>query len=302
VDATPALVEIVADGGHAVGFGHLGRCLAIAEVLGKRAAFSVSDPDALAFVRERGARTDGTPDAPVALIDRREPTSEATVRALREAGRRVALLDDRGGGRRLADVVIDPPTAAGWPPAAGRRLDGFEHALVRREVVAARNGSAARDRVGGSVLLGIGGSDPAGLTVPLAAALADFDLEVACGPGYRGERPAQGRLLGSPADWIGAVARAALVVCGFGHSLLEAACLGVPAVAVVFLPEHVEHARAFARAGTAVTIEMTDGPRPDALAALVAGLMADPGRRDAMGARGRELVDGRGAERVAVVL
>lgn len=297
--ATPALVEIVADGGHAVGFGHLGRCLAIAEVLGDRAAFSVSDPDALAFLRARGARTDGTPEAPVALIDRREPTPEATVQALRAAGRRVALLDDRGGGRMLADVVIDPPTAAGWPPAGGLRLDGFQHALVRREVLAARAEVAAGAQ---TVALGIGGSDPAGLTVPLAAALADFDLEVACGPGYRGERPAHGRLLGSPADWIGAVARAALVVCGFGHSLLEAACLGVPAVAVVFLPEHVEHARAFADAGTTVTIEMTGGARPAELAALVGELLADPGRLEAMGARGRELVDGRGAERVAVAL
>jgi spore coat polysaccharide biosynthesis predicted glycosyltransferase SpsG len=300
VDATPALVEIVADGGHAVGFGHLGRCLAIAEVLGDRAAFSVSDPDALGFLRARGARTDGSPDAPVALIDRRAPTAEATVQALRDSGRRVALLDDRGPGRMIADVVIDPPTAAGWPPAGGRRLEGFEHALVRREVVAARNDGAGA--AGGTVLLGIGGSDPAGLTVPLAAALAGFHLEVACGPGYRGERPAHGRLLGSPAEWIEAVARAALVVCGFGHSLLEAACLGVPAIAVVFLPEHVDHARAFAAAGTAVTIEMTDGARGADFAALVAELLADPDRLDAMGARGRELVDGRGAERVAVAL
>lgn len=296
MDATPALVEIVADGGHAVGFGHLGRCLAIAEVLGDRAAFSLTDPDATAFVRGRGARTDGAPEAPVALIDRREPTSEATVQALHDAGRRVALLDDRGPGRMLADLVIDPPTAAGWPPAAGRRLDGFAHALVRAEVVAARRDDA------GSVLLGIGGSDPAGLTVPLAAALAEFDLEVACGPGYRGERPVHGRLLASPGEWIGAVARSALVVCGFGHSLLEAACLGVPAIAVVFLPEHVEHARAFALAGTAVTIEMTDAPRPDALAALATDLLSDPDRLAAMGARGRALVDGRGAERVAVAL
>jgi spore coat polysaccharide biosynthesis predicted glycosyltransferase SpsG len=296
VDATPAEVEIVADGGHAVGFGHLGRCLAIAEILGERAAFSVAGPEATAFVRARGARTGGAPDAPVVLLDRREPTSETTVRALQEAGRRVALLDDRGPGRMLADLVIDPPTAAGWPPCGGRRLDGFEHALVRAEVVAAR-----REATGG-VLLGIGGSDPAGLTVPLAAALAGFDLEVACGPGYRGERPAHGRLLGSPAEWTGALARAALVVCGFGHSLLEAACLGVPAIAVVFLPGHADHARAFAAAGTAVTIDMTDGPRPDELAALAGELLADGDRLAAMGARGRALVDGRGAERVAVAL
>jgi UDP-2,4-diacetamido-2,4,6-trideoxy-beta-L-altropyranose hydrolase len=297
VDATPALVEIVADGGHAVGFGHLGRCLAIAEILGERAAFTVDDPDAVGFVRSRGGRIGGGA-APVTLIDRREPTPEDTVRALQDAGRRVALLDDRGPGRMLANLVIDPPTAAGWPPAGGRRLDGFEHALVRAEVVAAR---AADERRGG-VLLGIGGSDPAGLTVPLAAALADFDLEVARGPGYRGARPAHGRPLGSPAEWIGAVARASLVVCGFGHSLLEAACLGVPAIAVVFIPEHAEHARAFARVGTAVTIDMSEGPRPDALAALAGELLADGDRLAAMGARGRALVDGRGAERVALAL
>ena len=300
MDATPALVEIVADGGHAVGFGHLGRCLAIAEILGAGAAFAPVGPEAEAFVRERGARTGGAGQAPVVLLDRREPTSEATVRALQGAGRRVVLLDDRGPGRMLADLVVDPPTAAGWPPAGGRRLHGFEHALVRAEVAEARRDPAPGTRV----LLGIGGSDPAGLTVPLAAALAGagIDLEVACGPGYRGERPAHGRLLGSPAEWIGAVARAALVVCGFGHSLLEAACLGAPAIAVVFLPEHVEHARAFAAAGTAATIEMTDGPQPAALVALATDLLADADRLAAMGARGPALVDGRGAQRVAVAL
>ena len=96
--------------------------------------------------------------------------------------------------------------------------------------------------------------------------------------------------------------RAALVVCGFGHSLLEAACLGVPAIAVVFLPEHLEHARAFAAAGTAEIVEMTSGPRPRELTALADDLLADPGRLAAMGARGRTLVDGRGAQRVAVAL
>src|SRR6185295_4242679 len=161
-----------------------------------------------------------------------------------------------GPGRGPADLVIDPPTAAGWP-AAGRRLEGFEHALVRAEVVAARDErDAASGRDG-------------------AAAAADLDLEVNRGPAYRGARPAHGRLLGSPAEWIGALARASLLVCGFGHSLLEAACLGVPAIAVVFIPEHVEHARAFARAGTAVTIDMTGGPRPDTLAAVAHELLAD---------------------------
>jgi len=297
---TLTLVEIVADGGHAVGFGHVGRCLAIAEALAGEAAFTVSDPDAAAFVRQRGGRLAGDDRAPVVLLDRRAPTPAAEVRTLQGQGRRVALLDDAGEARALADLVIDPPTAAAWPPTPAWRLAGFEHVLLRADVRDARAGAVGGDRV----LLGMGGSDPAGLTPPLAAGLAaaGLPLDVARGPGYRGADPAHGRLLPSPAAWPTALARAALVVCGFGHSLLEAAYLGVPAIAVVFLPEHREHARAFAAHGTATTLDMTAGPRPEALAALAAVLLADPAQREAMAARGRALIDGRGAERIAAGL
>jgi spore coat polysaccharide biosynthesis predicted glycosyltransferase SpsG len=302
------LVEIVADGGGALGFGHLGRCLAIADALGDAATFTVEDGQAADFVAARGARVGDGRDAPVVLLDRRAAVPAALATEQRRRGRRVALLDDAGPARAVADLVIDPPTAAAWPPAAGRRLDGFAHVLLRADVLAA--GAAARqvrDDARGRrprVLLGLGGSDPLGLTPALAASLSALDLEllVALGPGYAAPRPAHGRLLGSPAEWSGALADADLVVCGFGHSLLEAAFLAVPAVAVVFLAEHVEHARAFCGHGTATAIEMVDGPRADALAALVAERLDDRAALRADGQRAATLVDGRGAERVAAAL
>jgi hypothetical protein len=295
------LIELAADGGHAAGMGHVGRCVALAQALGGDALLTVADPAARAFAAGHGvaAGAPGTADAaPVLVLDRRAPAEPGVVRAAQARGRAVALLDDLGPARAIADLVIDPPTAAAWPPAAGARLDGFAHALLRAEVVAA----ATAPRRVASVLLAMGGSDPAGRTAGLAAALAATGLElaIALGPAYAGPRALPGTVLPTPGAFAAALAGADLLVCGYGHSLLEAAHLGVPAVAVIVVPGHGPHAAAFAAHGSAV---VAPHATPDgAVAALAAGLLADPDRRAAMAARGRALVDGRGAARVAAAL
>src|SRR4051812_46437398 len=90
------LVEIIADGGGPIGYGPLGRCLAVADVLGTDAAFSVAEGEATAFVVARGARVDGGGAAGVVVLDRRAPVTVAEAEAHRSAGRRVVLLDDPG--------------------------------------------------------------------------------------------------------------------------------------------------------------------------------------------------------------
>jgi spore coat polysaccharide biosynthesis predicted glycosyltransferase SpsG len=332
------LVEIVVDGGPHLGFGHVGRCLALWEEFRGRAVFRMLDDTLAAFLQARGvpcASAQGATagDAPILLLDRAQPTDAQEVRSLRTAGRRVVLLDDLGSGRMAADAVIDPPTAAAWPPAAGVRLAGFEHVLVRREVREAagapdhgRRGQRGRmpreDALVGNmargatpqqkvpregVLLAMGGSDPARLTVPLSEALVRAGIEagVAFGPGYKGARPSGARPLersAQPDRFVGALARAALLVCGYGHSLLEAAHLGVPAISAVFRKEHLPHAHAFCRAGTACMLDMSEGPRPAELVALVGELLGQERRRAEMARRGRELVDGLGAARTAAAL
>lgn len=279
-------MEIVADGGRRVGYGHVGRCLALAEVAGDAAVFAVDDPAVEQFVRERGARVGGAPEASVVVLDRAQPTSAADVRALQQGGRRVVLLDDLGDGRDVADMVIDPPTAASWPPAAGRRLDGFAHVLLRREVRDARRATPH------GVLLALGGSDPTGLTPALAEALSDQDLRVNLGPGYSAARPTAGEVLPGPHAFVAALAGTALLVAAYGHSLLEAAYLGVPALIVVTRDDHREHAEAFVRNGTAEIVE------PAMLRERVIALLDDQAALDGMARRGRELVDGRGAHRI----
>jgi len=298
--ASGALVEIVADGGPLLGYGHVGRCLAVWEALDGDAAFAVTDAAVAAFVQARGARAGGAPSAPVVLLDSAEPTGLAAVQSLQAAGRRVVLLDDLGAGRDVADLVVDPPTAALWPPTERPRLAGFEHVLLRREVLDA---SRAADRRG--ILLALGGSDPTGLTPVLAAALAAAGVDglvANLGPGYGGAAPDGVTLLRDPAVFVATLARSRLLVATYGHSLLEAAHLGVPAVIVVTRPEHREHAAAFSTHNTARLIDMSDGPRTDELAQLVTETLAQPARLAAMARRGRALVDGRGAQRVAAAI
>jgi UDP-2,4-diacetamido-2,4,6-trideoxy-beta-L-altropyranose hydrolase len=296
---TPALL-IVADAGTRIGFGHVGRCLAILEEFGERAAIAVRD-EAIAHVLEVAGVSLVAPDAPasIVLIDRRNPTSAADVRSMQALGKRVCLLDDLGDGRSVADLIVDPPTGPGWPPAGGRRLAGFEHALLRRDIRAAAN----RGLTGVEVLLSMGGSDPEALTPVLAHALRAAGASVlsVLGPAYRGTRP-DGDVLGDLSEWPRALTGARLLVARFGHTLLEAAHLGTPVLAVATDARAQVHAQAFTAHGAAEMVSVTGADDAEKVTARALALLEDHVRLAAMAERGRALVDGLGAARVASAL
>jgi spore coat polysaccharide biosynthesis predicted glycosyltransferase SpsG len=292
-------IFLQADGGGPIGFGHLGRCLAIWQELGGVAAFEEASDGVRAWLEDRGVRTAprGT-TAAVVLLDRVASVELADVAALQQAGARVCLLDDPGPGRAIADLVIDPPTAAMWPPASGRRLSGFKHALLRRDVREA----AFSPLEGIGVLLSVGGSDPARLTPALSRALRTAGVlhTPVLGPGYAG--PNVPGALRDPTDFARTLAGADLVVTGFGHTLLEAAHLGIPAVALAQRGSDRTDAAAFVRHGCAKWLDAPRDVDPRVLAGEIARLHADAPLRAELAARGRRLVDGRGAQRVADAL
>lgn len=299
-EPTAPLAIVLTEASSRAGLGHVGRCLAVWEELEGEAAFALEGLENTNVLSARGVTLlpDHTP-TPIVVIDRREPTGLQVLDAMHAQGRRVCLLDDPGEARSGADLVIDPPTGLSWTPTGGRRLAGFEHALVRRDVRAA----ARRPLPGIEVLLSMGGSDPEGLTPALAQALraAGVSVLTVIGTAYRGPMPV-GDVLESSDDWPRALAGARLLVGRFGHTLLEAAHLGTPTLAVATSEPADEESRAFSAHGTSEAIRVHGPNDARAVAERALALLADPTRLAAMATRGRELVDGQGAARVATAL
>lgn len=264
--------------------------------------------------------------AGVLVVDVRDRLSRASLDAVRASGVRVAGIDD-GTERRLAtDLVFYPPVPQvdemDWSEYAGRRFAGWGWVLLRREFAADDRGagrpSPSLPRQAShpiDILVTMGGSDPAGMTEFALEALNLLPepqaVEVVIGPAFS-RAPAVTALAGhskhavrvsrSP-DAMAPLMRASRVaVSAFGISAYELAACGVPAVHLCLTADHARSSSAFDTARIAQTLGVFGDVRPGHLATAVDRLLRDAGVRSEMSARAHELVDGRGAARVAALV
>jgi RimJ/RimL family protein N-acetyltransferase len=98
------------------------------------------------------------------------------------------------------------------------------------------------------------------------------------------------------------MAWADLAICAGGSTCLELACLGVPALLVVIAENQLAPAAALERRGIARIVARHVRFNTHAAARAIAELCRDAAARAEMSRRGRELVDGHGAQRVVRAL
>jgi UDP-N-acetylglucosamine:LPS N-acetylglucosamine transferase len=103
----------------------------------------------------------------------------------------------------------------------------------------------------------------------------------------------------APPDVAAVLAGADAAVTAGGSTVFQLAALGTPALAVAQYGHQRANIDRAVAAGAAVDLGQREALSADRLAAAIAGLDADPGRRRAMSEAGRRLVDGEGARRVA---
>lgn len=299
-----ARVELVADSGPGVGLGHVGRLAALGEQLGDAATFLVEDSEARGWLTRRFLRTavpgilPGESDADVVVLDRVGPVAPEEVADLQRRGAVVALVDDMGPARAVADLVIDPPTLAQWPPAAGAALQGFAHTLLRREWSAARNLDVPREHV----LLSFGGTDPYGLSEPAAAAMTGLAVPVVTVLGAGASARPAGSVLRDPPGFARLVRASQLLVTAFGITVLEAACVGTPVIAVCTRDDHLRDGRGLEAYGFVRAVDARAGITADEWRQIVSSALGDASWRQEVERLGPELVDGRGASRVCSAL
>jgi len=329
-------VVVRADGGAAVGMGHVTRCLALAERLTERGATVtfVTRADTPAVVsriagqgcevvalpgrRDRGADLDAllgraaAIGARAAVVDVHgfEAAGQA---ALRAAGLRLTMVDDLGRARFVADVVLNQNLGARAEAYEvepyTRLLLGPRYAMLRRAFVGR---AAAPAGIRPRVLVTMGGGDADNVTLRALRAAdalaADFVMDVVLGPAFPHDEAVSAAVERARhpvvihrdlPDLAGLMAGATLALSAAGSTCWELAHLGVPALLLTLADNQAGIAAGLDAAGFAISLGQAERLSGPALRDALAELLADPDRRARMSAIGRRLVDGDGAARVA---
>jgi UDP-2,4-diacetamido-2,4,6-trideoxy-beta-L-altropyranose hydrolase len=236
-------------------------------------------------------------------------------------GMRLLVVDDLAHlAHYHADVLLNPNLSA---PAIEYSYDegaalllGPGYVLLRPEFRPWIGRTRQLRPVARNLLIVLGGSDPAnvsGVALQAIASLADADLHtrVVVGPANphleslrrHAERlPGHVELVVDPADMPDLMAWADVAVSAAGTTCWELALMQLPTLAVVVADNQFHTAAALTEAGVIEHLGRAQDLTPPGLADAIRRLRADFDRRLRLACRGRELIDGRGAERVVAVM
>jgi spore coat polysaccharide biosynthesis protein SpsF len=326
------LALIRCDGGGKFGYGHVKRMVALAralrdcESIGVVFALHGSD-DAAMPIRRAGFEAimienhDDLADlirsrAPdMLLLDGRESPSRRELEHLSRDIAITAVIDDGSDTRLAVDFAYYPPVpqarALDWTGSHTVVRMGWEWSLLglNPHLAPARRTDLAARPV---LLVAMGGSDPHGLTLQAAKALAPLDpifrIRFVIGTGVQDAAKIAAAVVALKSnyetvegadDLATEYASADLALCAFGVTAYELAAFGVPAIYLGLTEDHARSARAFEAAGMGVSLGVASHVRDTDILVQVKALMNDAARRREMRNAGLATLDGTAAARIA---
>ena len=347
MSASSKKVLIRCDAAPEIGFGHVVRCLALADELRDshgchvdfamlRGAQGVAQVQAQGYAvyqpAEGGEQLDeghwlqeliAKCQHQVLILDVRTDLASAAVNSIRASGVLIVTIDDASERRLLADLAFYPPVPQverlDWTGFTGQRFVGWDWVLLRPQF--AEVAQRARERKSElqddppstdgrrTLLVTMGGSDPAGLTLMAVEAIekidGDFRVLVVIGGGFvhdaalaewlaKAKRSYE--ICRNVADMAALMAEVDLAVTSFGVTAYELAAIGVPAVYLCLTEDHAESARALERAGYGISLGFNN-PNSAIKIIEIIGSLAAKKVEDFNGAA-REKIDGLGAKRI----
>jgi len=333
------------DGSPELGLGHIVRCLALADELKNHNIniyFAIrKGPLGIRMVEEKGYRVFTSDEVTnnfdygkwidkcaiescckAIIFDVRDGLSRAIVRKLRNKGILTVTIDDPEDKRLEMDLAFYPPVPQvkrmDWSGFTGELYIGWDWVILRPEFAAWRQRqnetvqSRERDNtLTPRILITMGGSDPAGLTLKAVEALnmlhENFQAMIVLGPGFMHEDPLNKLLrkinynytiIRNVLDMAPIMAQADLAIASFGVTAFELAALGVPAIHLCLTEDHVESASTFVKAGIAVSLGLFNNVSKPVLANAIRQLLVNAQRRSIMSDRAKQKVDGQGATKI----
>jgi UDP-2,4-diacetamido-2,4,6-trideoxy-beta-L-altropyranose hydrolase len=330
----PGVIIFRTTAGRQTGYGHLRRCLSLAEAFRQLKTDSVFllDGEQVAVESARSSGFEALLIAPqeesaytAKLLRKKQPivividsygVDPAYLAELCTTNVHVAVIDDLADRELAVDLVINGSAGAEQLSYQGaprtRYLLGCRYALLRAEFAEEPKRTIAREVQ--RVLITAGGADPTNLTPKLvrwvAQTLPGVSLDVVVGPLFdKNALDSSDPSLASqakvgihcnPKDMRALMLGADLAVTGGGQTAYELAATGTPAIAIRMAANQTHNLKGL---GSAPALAWAgDADDADLRAKVVRSLMtlaSDAGRRAEMSQRGRALVDGQGARRVA---
>jgi UDP-2,4-diacetamido-2,4,6-trideoxy-beta-L-altropyranose hydrolase len=323
------------DAGVKIGFGHVRRCMTLGRALahlGADVRFLCNGPPVIQeLILARGfpsETVDGNSDleqttkmlgehkAHMVIVDSYD-LREDYLAGLRSGGWSVVAIDDLATHPFPVDLVVNG--AANASELHYSALSHTQFLLGPRHILLREEYGEALDRQAGqsvrTVLVLLGGSDPCSLTGKLIRwirkALPNAAIDAVIGPlfenPYAVEQISQQvgnvRLHVMPKRLRELMTRADLAVSGGGQTCYELAATGTPTLAVCTAENQRGNLSGLSRGGTLLVVGDADDPELETkLLGRLTKLADDPDCRQTMSLRGRQLVDGQGARRVAAAI
>jgi len=325
------------DGSSEIGLGHVVRCLALAKALrahhGCHIAFAMQqDTMGFAMVEQQGYPVWGPSKsretcsydpwlidivdrvkAEVLVLDVRDYLSRKVIQDFRTQGKLVVTIDDPSDRRLDADLAFYPPVPQvqkmNWVGFTGQVYSGWEWVIVRDDFLISPPSMSKRRPV---ILVTMGGSDPAGMTLKALEALEQLDCDcqvlLILGSACRNISDITNRAKDSSLDidirvgvtnMSNLMCQADLALASFGVTAYELTLLGIPAVYLCLTEDHLESAMALCQEGVATCLGINEGVEIANISNEVKQLLANPSRRERMTQRAKRLIDGFGARRIA---
>jgi UDP-2,4-diacetamido-2,4,6-trideoxy-beta-L-altropyranose hydrolase len=237
-------------------------------------------------------------------------------RRMKDAGLKLLFIDDNGHATHyFADLVLNQNAHACQDLYQSRTPQtrlclGPRFALLRREFQAWRQWKRAMVPLARKVLVTMGGSDPENVTAVVIRALQQTAIEkleakVVIGAGNlhiesleRAANQSQGDIsvLKNVTNMPELMAWADVAISGAGSTCWEMCLLGLPAILIDLAENQRSVAKELDRRG--VAIHLGGDVTPEKIASKLRELLDSIETRTALSMRARELVDGKGAERV----
>ena len=215
-------------------------------------------------------------------------------------GERVVVIDDNGDHAGVpCSMIVNPNLHASPKMYADNRLDpvlllGTTYALIRPEIRVAHV-PPIRERSG--VLLSLGGTDVLGRRAEIEQHLRRHrPWAVTTAMGLIGTATT------SADEMARALASSRVGLIAVGTTTWEALCLGLPIVGLVVADNQVRVAQSLQAVGLATSFDLRVESDLSSLTAALSTLHDSPDMLEERSVRGRSLVDGFGADRVALAV